>query len=174
MIPDTVRQDVRAGLAKMLHTLAFAELVEDPDPDADQELKAAIAGFNPGPGGNWMGTVPETPPAAFALADLVLARVGDAPIEWIAKFDETRALAFGQDLALSVLGTGAGLHDGDWDGEEDLPDVPILDDALSFHADRDGDGTWTIRAGSSCFHEFNEPVWNVKTGRGLHRIEVSK
>lgn len=103
--------------AKMLHAYAFANLADD------DSTAGLLQGFNPGPGGDWCGTVPRMPAVALEAAKHVWDRVALVYGPYLSKMQATpRDLQnFGGDLALHVLGTGAGLLDRGW---HDLPACP--------------------------------------------------
>ena len=161
--------EIIEGIAKMLHSYAFARLCDSTtDPHqateypATEEQAVALRAFDPGPGGNWCDSVPGTPDVAYEAARFVWSQCSDAlktyALAAIAASKDSAAskdrLAgnFGRILALDVLGTGTGLQDGNWPdigGGLDLPEETGLGYSYNEGYDYWWEGS-AIRASAKC------------------------
>lgn len=132
-----IKDEFLEGAARAFFVLAYADFVEDEEREDDGHEYASA-----GCGGDWYDVVPErTPPAAYALAGELWARLADlnkatAPcgvISLVAQAtaanggdcdDEIDAEEFGRDCAMMAMGTGVSWFD---DNEAFPLETPYMD-----------------------------------------------
>jgi len=134
------------AIAKAMHAAAFDALVDD----CRMHPPTVLQGRSPGPGGDWYGTVPETPPAAYAAAEALWAKASSEWRQWVEEHGERAA----QDEALACLGCGIG-----------DPDCRLLGPDVRFY--------YYVVADVVYAHPGNAAVWVIKE-HGVYPCEENR